>query len=254
MTDSVLVSKFVQARNYTPGPRDVAIDLIVIHDMETPELMTEAEDVANYFANQAPSSATGSSANYNVDNDSIVCCVHEDDIAWHAPHANHNGIGIEHAGRASQRAQDWADPYSEAELHLSARLSADICRRRNIPVQFVDAAGLKRAERGITTHWEVTKAFGPVGGHTDPGPNFPMAHYIDLVRVGGGAPKPQPKPQPKEIPEMLIRASGGETPIYATDLLRKRHVKSGTLTEAAIKAGVPLVVVSQSDVDEIPDA
>ena len=32
---------------------------------------------------------------------------------FHAPGANHNGIGLEHAGYARQSAEDWADAFSE---------------------------------------------------------------------------------------------------------------------------------------------
>jgi hypothetical protein len=59
----------------------------------------------------------------------ITQCVHNEDIAWHAGNwrFNRRSIGIEHAGYGSQR---WTDHM----YHSSARLTAYLCRRFNIPV------------------------------------------------------------------------------------------------------------------------
>lgn len=167
---------FVAARWFTPT-NGRAIDLVVIHDMEAPELATTAEAVSRYFA----TTTKRVSAHYNVDSDSAVQCVDEADVAYHAPGANHDGIGIEHAGYARQSAAEWADPYSRAMLReVSAPLVADICRRRNLPPVFVGVAGLRAGARGVTTHAAVSLAFGRTS-HTDPGPNFPMGEYLGWV-------------------------------------------------------------------------
>ena len=89
---------FVQAKNFTQGPSN-AIDVLVIHTMESPEKPDTAESVAHWFAG---STAPQASAHYCIDDNSIVQCVHDADVAWHAPGANHNGLGFEHAGRAAQ--------------------------------------------------------------------------------------------------------------------------------------------------------
>lgn len=170
---------FVQARNYTKGPRRGPIDLIVLHSMETPDKPNTAYTVAHWFASPASPKA---SAHYCVDNKDIWQCVADQDIAWHAPGANNNGIGIEHAGYANQSASDWRDEYSRTMLwDHSARLCAELCAAYKIPVQYVDAAGLVRKERGITTHKAVTDAFGGGKGHWDPGPNFPIVDYLVWV-------------------------------------------------------------------------
>ena len=69
-----------------------------------------AESVARWFSR--PSAQV--SAHYCVDVDSIVQCVRERDIAWHARGGNAKSIGIELAGYARQTKAEWADAYSRA--------------------------------------------------------------------------------------------------------------------------------------------
>lgn len=175
--------QFIQAANYTPTKSRV-IDLVVLHSMEAPEKGDTAEATANYFARQTPGDkANGSSAHYNIDNDSIVQSVNERDVAWAAPGANHNGVQLEHAGYARQNAAEWGDEYSQAMLRRSAALTAEIVKRYGLPVVFRRAADLlaggERA-RGITTHYEVTQAFHR-STHTDPGIGFVIDQYLALV-------------------------------------------------------------------------
>lgn len=169
--------KFIQARNYRKG-RLGKVDLIVIHSMEAAEKPTTAEAVANWWA--GPSTPV-SSCHYCVDSDSVVQCVRDEDTAWHAPGANHNGIGIEHAGFAKQTKAEWMDDYSMNMLGRSAELAAKLVVRHTIPVEFVDAAGLLKGKRGFTTHAEVSKAFKK-SDHYDPGKGFPLSEYLDMVK------------------------------------------------------------------------
>jgi N-acetyl-anhydromuramyl-L-alanine amidase AmpD len=178
--------KFIQARHYYSGGNQPR--LIVIHDMEYPERPTGAEWCAEYFAGP---NAPAASAHFCVDNDSVVQCVHESDGAWHTPgrlpdklgvEINRSSIGIEHAGYAKQTAEEWADEYSQAMLKQSAALVADICLRHDIPPVLLTAQDLKlEGIRGICGHDDCTKATG-VGSHWDPGPHFPWAWFMVLVR------------------------------------------------------------------------
>ena len=145
--------------------------------MEAEEKGDTAERIARYFS----TTSTKASAHYCIDNNSIVQCVYDKDVAYHAPGANSDGIGLEHAGFARQTAADWSDPYSSAMLELSARLAYQLCQKFEIPIEFVDAAGLKAGRRGITTHKAVSDAF-KMSSHWDPGPNFPMAKYLEQIK------------------------------------------------------------------------
>lgn len=168
--------KYIEARHYTPvGKR--SIDLLVFHTMEAPEKPTTAEDVAAWAAGPT---APQASWHYGVDNNTVVQSVHDHDVAWHAPGANHDGLGFEHAGTALQSVPQWHDPYTRAVLARSAALQAQKAKEYNIPVVFLRAPALVAQRRGLTTHWEVTQAFR-LGTHTDPGAQFPADEFTALV-------------------------------------------------------------------------
>ena len=167
---------FVESPNFTPASRR-AVGVVVIHTMEISERSDAAEICARWFAR--PVSRV--SAHYCVDADSVVQCVLEKNIAWHARGGNTNSIGVELAGLASQTRRDWADPYSAAVLARAATVVADVCRRRRVPVRWLVADDLAAGRRGLTGHNEVSDAFGQ-SDHWDPGDGFPIEAFLDSVR------------------------------------------------------------------------
>lgn len=167
---------FIPAAHFTQANRS-RVDLIVLHSMESQEKPGTARNVAQWFASM---NAPQASAHYCVDAGEVIRCVPDEDVAWHAPGANANGVGIEHAGRAAQTPLEWMDGYSSEVLALSTRLCALLCCKWAIPPVVVDEAGLLRKERGITTHAAVSRAFKR-STHTDPGSGFPLAWYVQQV-------------------------------------------------------------------------
>lgn len=162
---------------------------IVLHSAETWERSSVAESLGQYLA--GPNGPTGASWHYADDDDSIVQSVEDQHIAWHAGVVNAYTIGIEQAGRASQTAEQWGDPYSSRMLERTALLLAYLSARHGIPLVFVPAAVIASQHqhggfRGVSTHWEVTKAFRVKGGHTDPGTNYPMAAVLARALELGG--------------------------------------------------------------------
>lgn len=172
--------RVVLARNWSRDIPPQSKRWIVLHSMEAPEASTTAENVAAWFAGQRKE-APQTSAHYCVDCDSIIQCVPEDRVAWHAPGANRLGVGIELAGYARQSLADWRDDYSRAMLANAAQLCAQLCAQFDIPAEFSAAEDLRVGEPGITTHREVTKAFGK-STHTDPGKAFPMSDFLSDIR------------------------------------------------------------------------
>ena len=170
---------FVPARNYTvvlTKPR--SIDLIVVHTMESSDKPDTAERVAAWFAG---ANAPKASCHYCIDENSIVQCVRDRDVAWHAPGGNSRGIGIEHAGYAKQTALQWKSAYNQAMLLRSAQLVARLCKEYNIPIERRTVDELKTKIRGICGHVDITNAFNSGKGHTDPGRSFIWDDYIQLI-------------------------------------------------------------------------
>ena len=154
---------------------------IVLHDEEAPT----ARGAAQYF--QSPHS--GGSAHLCVDKDECYRCLPNTAIPWGAASsfgANTHGFHIEQAGYAS-----WTTPQWEAhlaELERAAFKTALHCKLFEVPVQFISAAELP-GKHGITTHAEVSSASRRLDpgnasrySHSDPGPNWPRAHFLALVR------------------------------------------------------------------------
>ena len=111
--------------NYTDANRGVpTIDFIVIHIAQG-----SYSGTISWFKN--PKAEV--SAHYVVGRRGHVAqCVRNKDIAWHAGnwHYNRKSIGIEHAGYAGH----W---WTRRMYHSSAKLSAYLCRRFNIPVDHI---------------------------------------------------------------------------------------------------------------------
>lgn len=219
-----MILKFIQATHYTPASGR-SIEVVVIHTMEAPEKPETAEGTARWFAGGR--NAPEASAHYCVDNNSVVQCVRDQDVAWAAPGCNHNGLQIEHAGYARQSAAEWQDTYSKAMLGLSAQLAARLCQRYGIPVRWLSAADLRAGKRGITSHANVTKAFHK-STHWDPGPFFPAVQYVSMVKSSAKPPldKPAPvaKPPLDEAIELLegsaARKRGHRRVVEAIKLLK----------------------------------
>jgi len=190
--------QFLQAKAYRRGRlhpvghpqagQPCGIDLVVIHSAEIGESLEGAEALmrvcakGRVFPPGHPKAGQPSPASwhYSADADSICQSVLEGDTAFHAPGASHRAIGIELSGRARQTADEWDDDFSTRMLDHVAQLVAAICRRWTLPIAFVDAEGLRRGDRGITTHAAVSKAWGK-SSHWDPGEHFPMERFVEMV-------------------------------------------------------------------------
>jgi N-acetyl-anhydromuramyl-L-alanine amidase AmpD len=190
--------KFLEARDLRRGRRDpktggvAPIRNVVIHTAEIGESLSGAEALMRACAAGYPRPA---SWHYAVDADSITQSVREEDTAFHAPGLSHCSIGIEHAGRARQTAEEWQDEFSIRMLELSAWLVARICWTHRVPVIWCAPPELFAGAAGITGHVDVSRAFQR-SNHWDPGPNFPREHYLGRVLHHYRARDTDPSPPP----------------------------------------------------------
>lgn len=200
--DSSLVNSIAVSPNFSnSGSYDRKSKWVVLHTMETGENSSIAENIgAGWFTN--PNAQA--SAHYCVDDNSIVQCVNEGDYAWASgPTGNLNGIQIEMAGRAAQSRADWLDDYSRAMLERTAALTADICKRHDIPVRVLTDEQVAQGEAGITTHAALARVFRETD-HSDPGPDFPWDFFMERVQAhaggtGGSVNEPAPAPRAASV-------------------------------------------------------
>lgn len=165
--------------NYSRRVRDTT-QAIVLHATDGHEGPTKAEDVAAMFSRPLPKSR---SCTFVGDTDSVLQCVPPSLTAYHCGHTgNSRTEGVELCGFAKQTRAQWLDELSLPMLNRCARLVAQRCAANGIPPTFVDRVMLRSGYRGITTHLEVSHAWFE-SKHTDPGPHFPLAEFIEAVRL-----------------------------------------------------------------------
>lgn len=174
--------QFIQAKNYSVGRGGSTPRMIVLHTMETPETEGRAFQVATWFGS---SSAPQASAHYCVDDGtSVYQCVKDADTAWAVDDfaLNEQSISIELSGTAKQTVVEWHDKYSSAELTHLEDLVKSLMKEYGIqalhlsPKQILDGKS-----KGIIYHADITSAKKIVGGHTDPGSNFPLTEFLKAV-------------------------------------------------------------------------
>ncbi|WP_329334423.1 N-acetylmuramoyl-L-alanine amidase [Streptomyces sp. NBC_00663] len=138
-------------------PDDYGIDMVIVH-------VTQGSLSSAVKAFQDPGHQAA--AHYIVgQNGRVTQMIRELDVAYHAGNRDYNerSVGIEHEGFVD-RPQDFTDEMYAA----SARLTARICARYDIPVD----------REHIIGHVEV-----PGTDHTDPGEHWDWDRYMKLVRT-----------------------------------------------------------------------
>jgi N-acetyl-anhydromuramyl-L-alanine amidase AmpD len=170
----------VLAKNYKDIAAKRAVRVIVIHTMEAPEGPQTAENVANWFKNQRADEGP-SSAHVCIDNNSIIQCVMDNDVAYAAPGANHDGIQIELAGTAKQSLKQWLDDYSLILLNKAADVVAQYCHKYGVAARHLTDTELRQGAKGIIGHVQASRVY-KLSNHTDPGSFFPWDMFMAMVR------------------------------------------------------------------------
>lgn len=169
--------KFVKAHAYEDANRGAGdIKRIVVHTAEIQEHRDSAEDIADYFAKPT----TDVSAHRVVDNNTVVACVRDEDIAYHAKGDNLETKGYELSGFAKQSFAQWRDDYSRAVIENAAQEMAKDCLRHDIPRRFLTPDLERKRVKGFVTHAVVSAVFGE-GIRSDPGAEFPKQLLLNRV-------------------------------------------------------------------------
>lgn len=169
--------------------RDRALDakIITCHTTEG----SEKPRSALWSAQWCTRPETEATAHFFVDDKNIYQSVECDRQAWHCAGGNPYSIGIEFAGAAAQKPEQWADDFSTAMLRNASELLVWISLNASIPLVQLssDALALFKARkiqcpRGVTGHRDWVRAgFG--GDHQDPGESFPYDPLLMAANMLG---------------------------------------------------------------------
>lgn len=166
------------------------ITRVVIHSTVSRCEPGGARAIGAYFRSEN----AGGSAHYIIDPSEVVQSAWDSVIAWHAP-PNPRSLGNEMCDipgpvpgdkpgsakwKAAKRSWRWVRPNQRKMLRRTARLTARQCLAYGIPIQFLKPADLRAGMRGITTHANVSAAWGQ-STHWDPG-FWPRRWFMRLVR------------------------------------------------------------------------
>lgn len=184
---------FRQANKATPGWRYGRPLGVCLHTSEN----TEHPNGAEVLQATASLRTTAVSWHYAVDNNSITQSVRLTQRAAAAGPGNDRWIHIEMFGRAGQGAVGWADAYSVAQLALTSRLVAALCRRYQAPLRRLSVDELIAYDvPGVIGHSDVSAACAlarkrnlkrmpwfdgrtwRTTNHGDPGPTFPWDMFL----------------------------------------------------------------------------
>lgn len=138
-------------------PADYTIDRVVIH-------VIQGDYAVALKVFQDPGHRAATHYILRTSDGHVAQAVRELDVAYHAGNRSFNdrSIGIEHEGFV-----DRPESFTTQTYQASARLTADICDRHDIP----------KDREHIIGHHEV-----PGADHTDPGPHWDWERYLRLVR------------------------------------------------------------------------
>lgn len=170
------VTGVIQAKWFKAVSTERPKDVVVVHSAELPNKPKAAKAVANFFSRLE----TPASAHLSIDSQETYRSVADNDVAYAAPGANHNGLHAELTAYAHYSRGEWEQPLMIAMLQRAADAVREWCDKYDIPKTYISAEQLKSGQRGITTHNDVSKAFRR-STHWDPGPGFPMNTFLVMV-------------------------------------------------------------------------
>jgi hypothetical protein len=176
-------------RNYGPQTNK-PIHRVVIHSTVSPCEPGGARAIARYFQ----TTTRDASAHYITDPGETIQGLFDSWVGYAAP-PNEHSLHVEMCDipgpvpndkpgsarwKALRRVWRWVRPNQRAMLRRTASLTARACLAYDVPIKWLTAADLRAGRRGITSHANVSKAWGQTT-HWDPG-WWPRVRFMRLTR------------------------------------------------------------------------
>lgn len=152
------------------------IHLITLHSTVSPCQVGQARATAHYFQE----TDRDASAHYIVDPGEVIQATLDSVVAFHAP-PNGGTLGVEMCDMPDAKsARRWRDKAHRQMFGRATRLVAELCLAYEVPPYYRSARALRQGKRGVTTHAQVSLAFGQTN-HWDPGA-WPRRAFMFAVR------------------------------------------------------------------------
>lgn len=174
------------------GARDNRpIERVVIHSGVVKCERGGARKLARYFRQ----TTRDASAHYCIDPGEVIQGLYDSYVGYAAP-PNRHSLHIEMCdwpgpipagglfGKLAaklRRSWRWRNPEQRLMLRRTARLTAQLCASEGLPPRFLSPRALRAGKRGVTTHANVSDAFGQ-STHWDPG-FWPQVRFMRWVRA-----------------------------------------------------------------------
>lgn len=167
---------YIGPANRHGGSNNKPVDRIVIHATVS-ACAVGARSIAEYFKR----TSKPASAHYVVDQKEPIQALFDSYVGYHAPPNTHS-LGIELCCTlAGQGKGHWKRRDHQKMLRNAAKLTAQLCLHYDVPVVHLDGADLRAGKRGIAGHADVRDGWHQTT-HWDPGPYFPWADFLRMVR------------------------------------------------------------------------
>jgi len=168
-----LLERNFSSRNGSP------IQAIAVHSTESLDHpgFDDLHGVRSWFDNPEAEA----SSHLGIDGEGHVeKWVRDADKAWSILQLNPVTLNIEFVGRAAQSRAEW----ERDQIHAGAQWAAYWGIKHGVPTQRGEVTNIHGfpviTRKGIITHKDLTDA--GFGTHTDPGPQFPLARFINLAQ------------------------------------------------------------------------
>lgn len=182
------------------------IPFIVIHSTEGPMSDGNARALAAWFARSPSNGGPGTSATDIFDPIDSVQMLPWNVIPYHVgPKGNPKGTGSEHCGSVKLTKAQWLTDRAKSMLDKSARAKAAEAHSRGWTLaqcRWLTVSEVARFVSGFCTHNDIRLALGGTT-HSDPGPNFPYAWYMERVRFWFQNPNGSPEDDLPSNAELL---------------------------------------------------
>lgn len=231
--------RYVPARRFTPGSNLVPAR-VVVHGTTSATGCGIAYNVAVYFQ----STAAGGSAHLVSDPCETIRCLPDGTIAHHAP-PNTRSLGIELTDPVAGDAARWDDTDHERLLARAAAEVREWCLTYGIPMRKIGPVELRAGEHGVCGHIDVSQAWR-LTDHWDPGPTFPWARFMAMVRDEHAEDDEENDMTPDQAKQLATVATtsaraadqASAAALYAAGANRRGEIALSWLAHGGIRAGI----------------